>query len=147
MWRPNQIAVHAPDENRKMSTLTLRWIWWAIGWFGIGLLIYLSLMRDPPSLDIVQGDKLEHIAAYGMLMFWFAQLTESRIRRLLTAAALVALGAGLEFVQRETGYRTFEYADMMADAIGVGVGWSLAWPRSPNLLGMAQQFAGRAGAD
>jgi VanZ family protein len=116
-------------------------MWIAIGWFGIGLVIYLSLMRDPPGIDIEQGDKLGHIAAYATLMFWFAQLTDSWARRVVIAIALVALGVGLEFAQRETGYRTFDYADMAADAIGVGVGWLLASPRLPNLLSMLQRFA------
>ena len=115
--------------------------WLAVGWFGIALLIYLSLMPNPPEIDIVQGDKLEHIAAYGTLMFWFAQVPIMRDRRLITALVLFGLGVVLEFVQGATGYRTFSYGDMAADAIGVALGGLLALRFFPNLLTIAQRIA------
>jgi hypothetical protein len=36
------------------------------------------------------------------------------------------LGIALEFVQRGLGYRSFEIADMVADAVGVAAGYGLA---------------------
>lgn len=125
----------------RYRPLVLRRTWLAIGWFGVALLTYLSLMPDPPGLDIEQGDKLEHIAAYGLLMLWFAQLAVAWNRRLMTATALIGLGVGLEYAQRATGYRTFEYVDMAADAIGVALGWLLASPRLPNLLSIVDRIA------
>ena len=50
------------------------------------------------------------------------------------AIGFIALGIALEFVQRWTGYRSFEVADMAADAAGVAVGWLIAPPRIPNYL-------------
>jgi hypothetical protein len=52
----------------------------------------------------------------------------------------VALGIALEFVQGWTDYRTFEVADMVADALGVAVGWALAPPRLPNFLQLIEKF-------
>ena len=46
----------------------------------------------------------------------------------------VAMGIGLEFLQGLTDYRTFEVADMMADAAGVSLGWLAAPPRLPEML-------------
>ena len=43
-------------------------------------------------------------------------------------------GIGLEFEQGLTDYRTFEVQDMVADAMGVLVGWIAAPPRSPHLI-------------
>jgi VanZ family protein len=40
-------------------------------------------------------------------------------------AALVGLGVGLEFVQGWTGYRSFDVMDMLADSVGVLLGWML----------------------
>lgn len=124
--------------------LLIRRAWWAVGWFGVGLCIYLSLMHNPPSLDIVEGDKLQHIAAYSVLMVWFAQLTSELRQRRVTAASLLALGIAIEFAQLASGYREFEVADMAADAVGIGVGWLLAPPRLPNFLAWAQQVAAGA---
>jgi VanZ family protein len=123
--------------------LQVRRAWWAIGWLGVGLAVYLSLMRDPPSLHVPQGDKLEHIAAYGMLMVWFAQAPDDRVRLRVVAFALIGLGIALEFAQLATGYREFSGGDMLADAIGVAIGWLLAPPRLPNLLACVQRTMAR----
>ena len=119
----------------------MRRAWWAVGWFGVGLCIYLSLMHNPPTLDVVEGDKLQHIAAYAVLMGWFAQLTSAPRERRLTALALLGLGVAIEFAQLASGYREFSVADMGADAAGIAVGWLLAPPRLPNLLRHAQRVA------
>ena len=68
-------------------------------------------------------------------MFCFAQLDARHRNRLAYAAGFVALGVGLEFVQGLTDYRTFEVADMVANAIGVLLSWISAPPRGPDVLG------------
>jgi VanZ family protein len=40
------------------------------------------------------------------------------------ALGFVAMGILIEFLQRMTGYRDFEVLDMVADAIGVLLGWA-----------------------
>ena len=109
-------------------------LWQMLGGTLCLLVVYLSLTPSPPDLGVDQGDKLGHLAAYAGLMWWFAQLYPTLRSRLIWAAAFVALGVGLEFAQRATGYRSFELADMAADALGVLLGWLLAPPRLPNLL-------------
>jgi len=122
----------------------LRSLWWAIGWFGVALTIYLSLMPNPPGIDVPQGDKLGHLAVYATLMLWFAQLVTRAGERCVAALALLALGVALEFAQRATGYREFSYADMLADAVGIALGSLLAPPRLPNLLVRTQRLLARA---
>jgi len=73
-----------------------------------------------------QGDKLEHLLAYGTLMFWFCVLYRPLRVRAFYAAGFIAMGIALEFVQRWLGYRSFEVADMVANAAGVGLGWGAA---------------------
>jgi VanZ family protein len=122
-------------------TRALRRAWFAIGWMGVAALIYFSLTPEPPRLDVEQGDKLQHLAAYGTLMLWFEQVFVNRTQRLWVAIALVALGVGLEFAQLLlTAYRTFSFADMIAGAVGVVVAWMSAPPRSPNLLSIAERI-------
>jgi len=92
------------------------------GWLYTAAIVWLSLTPSPPQLDIEGSDKLGHFLAYGLLMFWFGLLCRSRNVRIAYAAGWIALGVGLEFAQRATGYRSFELADMAADALGVLAG-------------------------
>jgi glycopeptide antibiotics resistance protein len=46
----------------------------------------------------------------------------------------MALGIGLEFAQLLTDARTFSIADMLADGLGVLLGWIVAPPRTFNVL-------------
>jgi len=121
----------------------LRHAWLGVGWCGVVGVIVLSLIPNPPDLvPVEQGDKIEHIAAYGMLMFWFAQVYAARGTRGLIAGLLVALGVALEYVQGWTGWREFSYADMAADATGVALGWLIA-TRTPNLLRFTDSLLAR----
>ncbi len=96
----------------------------------IAVVVYLSLMPSPPQLDITAGDKLQHIAAYSALGFWFTMLVLRNWRQLcLVAGGLIGLGVALEFVQGITGYRTFDVGDMLANSIGVVIGSALAQTR------------------
>lgn len=103
-------------------------LWLAIGWLLVGLVIFESLRPDPPSFDFVPyWDKWGHLLSYGILMGWFAQIYQKRRQRIWIAAALVVLGIAIEFAQQQTGYRTFEYLDMVADGVGVLIGYGLSW--------------------
>ena len=127
-----------------MTQRGVRNAWIAIGWFGVAMVIVLSLIPSPPTLPVEQGDKFEHVAAYGSLMFWFAQAYLRWNERRWIAAALVALGIGLEYVQGWTGWRDFSYADMAADAIGVALGWLVARGALANFLACATRWFARA---
>lgn len=112
----------------------LRRIWIIIGWIGVGVVVYFSLMPRPPELDVVQGDKIQHLLAYTSLMLWFAQVMTTPPSRRLTGVLLVILGVGLEFAQSLTGYRFYSYGDMAANAAGVLLGWALSPPRGPQVF-------------
>ncbi len=102
-----------------------RTLWLAFGWLLIAMVLYLSLA--PVAVDLSEGrDKVSHFIAFGTLMFWFAMLYPIGKRRALLAVGFVILGIAIEFLQKFTGYRTYEEADMVADAIGVALGWMLA---------------------
>src|SRR5689334_8886991 len=73
------------------------------------------------------SDKIEHFGAYAALAFLPA-IHERR--RIVMAAALgaVAMGIGLEFGQLYSNARSFELADMIADALGVCFGLGIGIP-------------------
>lgn len=98
----------------------------AAGWGCAAVIAWLSLTSAPPEVDIEYGDKLGHFAAYGLLMFWFSQLYPKRTTRVAYAIGLVAMGVGLEFLQGQLGYRTYEVFDMYANTLGVLLGWAAA---------------------
>jgi VanZ family protein len=95
-------------------------------WLYAAAIVWLSLTPSPPQLDVAGGDKLEHFLAYGVLMFWFGVLYRSVRARIGWALFCVALGVALEFAQGATGYRSFELADMAANALGVLAGAAVA---------------------
>ena len=111
--------------------LSLRRLFIAIGWGLVAAILWLSLTPQPPHVDFEQSDKVGHFIAYGSLMFWFCQLYRGTRSRIAYAAGFIAMGIAIEFVQGATGYRSFEVMDMVADAIGVLLGWAaaLALPR------------------
>ena len=108
------------------TTLRFRTAWLVSGWLFVALVVYLSLTPKPLSVDFGKGIKLDHMSAYAWLMLWFAQLYCTRSSRLAAAAALVAMGIALEYLQGLTDYRDFEYSDMAINAAGVALGLACA---------------------
>ncbi len=116
-------------------------LWYWLGAFMTGIVVYLSLMPSPPQLDMTAGDKLQHLAAYSALGFWFAMLAQGNRRQLgLSVSALIGLGIALEFIQGMTGYRTFDVGDMLANSLGVVTGSVLARTRLGRLLFWLEQL-------
>jgi VanZ family protein len=98
----------------------------ALGWAWVAAIIWLSLTPSPPKVDFQQSDKLGHFLAYGSLMLWFCVLYAAAKIRIAYAVGFVAMGVGLEFIQGMLGYRTYEVFDMLANTIGVLLGWAAA---------------------
>ena len=110
-------------------------MWVGIGWLLVATIVYLSLATiNVDVAKVPNGDKVGHIVAYAVAAFWFMQLYKSGRSRSIIALGLALLGVGLEFAQDESGHRMFEYADMVADCVGIALGWIAAPPRTPNLL-------------
>ena len=98
----------------------------AIGWVLVAIIWWLSLTPQPPHVDFESSDKVGHFLAYGGVMFWFCALYRNPRVRLAYAIGLIAMGIAIEYIQRWTGYRSFEVYDMVADALGVLLGWAVA---------------------
>ena len=98
----------------------------AAGWGWAAAIVWLSLTPSPPQVDVAHSDKLGHCASYAVLMFWFARLHVSKWAHVGYAVAFAAMGVSLEFLQGHLGYRTFEILDMVANVLGVLLGWVAA---------------------
>ena len=122
-----------------MSPMKIADIWRIAGWMGVAAIIALSLMPLQLDMAVDNGDKFGHLASYGLVTLWLAQFYSELRQRIWLVVGMVALGIALEYGQRATGYRSFEVADMVADALGVAIGWLLAPPRLPNLLSWAEK--------
>lgn len=110
-------------------------VWLGFGWLWVVLVCYLSLMPHPPQPVTFDGvDKIEHLLAYAGLMLWFSQVYVARTARIGLVLGLIALGVAIEFLQGMSAYRFFEYSDMLANAAGVSIGWSLARTRMGRVI-------------
>lgn len=98
-------------------------IWLACGCLLLFVIIYSSLTSAPiPLPNINMADKYAHITAYCALMGWFGQLYKTKYQLTLFVIGFILMGVSLEYLQGMTGYRTFDYADMAANTVGVLLG-------------------------
>lgn len=120
----------------------LRWHlhWLTAGWVMLVVVVMLSLA---PGLvqraSIAHLDKLEHALAYLLLMGWFGGLARPALHRWI-ALALLALGATVEALQGASGWRQAEALDLLADGVGVAIGWWLARGPVPDWFHRAERW-------
>ena len=60
-------------------------------------------------------------------MFWFCLLYARTQTRIAYAVLWIGMGVSLEYAQGLLAYRTFDVDDMIANAIGVLLGWALSF--------------------
>lgn len=108
-----------PVETR----LQYRTLWLIIGWLLVATVCYLSLTPKPPKVDlgIEFFDKISHFIAYAGMMGWFVQLYQKRGTRIYYALGFIGMGISIEILQGMGRVRMFEYADMLANSLGVVV--------------------------
>jgi VanZ family protein len=89
--------------------------------FGIAVaaVVILSLLPGEYLPQVRISDKLEHVIAYGCLMFAGALAFPSMRATLRLAVLLPLLGIALEFGQMLVPGRTAEVGDAVADTVGV----------------------------
>ena len=120
------------SDNEPVSRWHLAWL--TSAWVLLAAVVYLSLARLDVDIPAEGGDKVAHVVAYALLTFWFMQIYTAARPRVAIAAGLVTLGIVLEVLQGYTGYRNFDYVDMISNTIGVTLGWIAAPPRTPSVL-------------
>lgn len=105
--------------------LRLRAFWLATGLLLLAAIFVLAIVPMPTDLDLGNNyDKLLHSAAFSFLMVWFGGIVP-RQHYWLLAITLLCYGGAIELAQSLLPYRYVELADLMANAVGVAVGWVL----------------------
>jgi len=105
-------------------------IWLTLGWALVGLVIFLSVIpRAPDMLDLDGGDKLLHVFAYAIMMLWFGFIYLPGRTYQNLGIILIAIGIALELIQGLSDHRSLSFLDMVANAVGVSLGWLLAKTR------------------
>ena len=95
--------------------------------WGAGLLVtgYFSLLPGKTLGTIPGSDKLWHCGGYLLMALPVSFLCRSTARRIQVAAALIAYGILLEFLQGFVPGRSVEGADVLANSAGVILGIGL----------------------
>src|ERR1700761_3015217 len=134
--------------RRMLRQKNLRFprLWWAAGWCLLAFILISTL--EPPRYvpDLHVSDKLEHAGAFFLLTCWFCGPIERR-SYLLMAAAMLALGGGIEIAQGAMNWgRDEDIRDFAADTVGVvaalaflyaGFGLWMVWVE--RLLGLSRE--------
>jgi VanZ family protein len=106
---------------RLLPNFPLSYVRWA---FYICLAVVLVLALMPPRPMPTTGwDKANHVLAFAVLAVLGCRAYLQRDLRVL--AFLLGYGCLIELLQGLTGYRSAEWLDVAADAIGLLVGWNL----------------------
>lgn len=96
---------------------------WRLACSGLVVLVVFGSLAPPPDdggPSIPIPDWAQHAIAYALLM---ATLVASQAmpRMWLSALSLIVLGAVLEVIQGQLGYRVAEAKDLLANAAGIAV--------------------------
>ena len=109
-------------------------IWLTIGGMLVAAVVFFSLSPQPVGTMDLWGDKLHHLFAYFVLMFWFAQIYVPGRRHFYLAVIFILMGVGLELLQGISGLRRGDPVDVLWNVAGVLAAWSLARTRWANAL-------------
>jgi len=115
----------ATSEAAVLRRLALRRLWLAGGLLLLLVVMVLALLPGSALPELGASDKLLHLLSFAFLMVWFAGIVQPRHFWLL-ALALLAYGGLMELLQSFTTYRQAEVGDLLADALGILLGWLLA---------------------
>lgn len=93
--------------------------------------IMLLALIPPPALPQAPGsDKFQHAVAFCFLTV-LLQLSHPGLARIKGALIMVGYGCLMEFLQSLTSYRSPEFADLLADTVGIAAAqWVLQIVRS-----------------
>jgi VanZ family protein len=118
-------------------------------WLGIwctalaGTLVLCLIPLPDMDAPVMRWDKLHHALGHGLLAAWAAMLFEDRRALLLALFGLIGFGITIEGMQAMLPWRSAEVLDIVANALGVVLGGTIAaTPLSRTLLHIEQAAGG-----
>jgi VanZ family protein len=106
--------LHAPNFQRH---------WRLLLWLLAAVTCGFAFAPHAPELKIENGDKVQHILAFGTLAGCAClALGSQRKAWLRVMAAMLAFGVFIELVQAFLPTRSADWRDVLADTLGAGVG-------------------------
>lgn len=107
-----------------MQPLHYLHFWLVLGFGLLTLGLMAALLPQPPTISLTLNDKLLHAGSFFLFMVWFGGLVLSP-RLPVVAGGLTLYGLAIEMLQTLTPSRQGEAWDLVADMVGVGLGWLL----------------------
>lgn len=105
--------------------MTANTVWKCSFWTSAAAVLVLSLAPTAAELPTTGWDKSNHfIGFFALAVFGLRGYPKQGIALF---AGLVIFGGLIELLQSFTSYRRAEWADWIADAIGVMAGYGLGW--------------------
>jgi VanZ family protein len=105
---------------------------WQPAWRAVLLVLmcvaaWFAFMPTASSIEKNNFDKVEHLLAFASLGLAASFTTSPGLRRTVqSAAGLLLYGGFIELVQTQLPTRSADWADMLADGVGVAAGLALA---------------------
>lgn len=112
-----------PRFGRALKPFRRPWLWSGLWSLAIAVVVVASLLPASELPEVPGGDKLHHVLTYFALAAAAVQLYARWPALLGAGLGLVLMGVGLEHAQGLlTDTRMAEYADALANALGVVAG-------------------------
>ncbi|WP_227545970.1 VanZ family protein [Marinobacter fonticola] len=122
---------HRTNTLGTMTELLRRLTQWTPAWrlalvASMALILWLSTAELTHPVATSTWDKANHTLAFIELML-LARLGWPRLPVLHSGLLILAFGALIELIQAPIPYRSASLLDLVADAIGIGLGLMLWW--------------------
>ncbi|MCF6225099.1 MAG: hypothetical protein L3J22_02200 [Xanthomonadales bacterium] len=126
-------------ESKPAFALYYPWLWLSMGLLMLLTVIVFSLIAiDQRMISFAYLDKVEHLLAWGFLMFWFTSIYPKR--GLVLFAILLTVSLGVELLQTLTTWRQGSGGDFLANFVGLLIGGTIARASKGRLLQSIDQW-------
>ncbi len=126
-----------------MRPLRYPTLWLSIGWLML-VVIAIAMAVPTPNVDVAidYADKWVHVLAFATLAGWTAQIYRPSPALAWRGLGLLAFAAATELMQAIIPWRSGDWGDFIADALGVALGLALAYgPGGRGLLRVEKLMA------